>query len=984
MESTLEQLFKRTNNPESQSDLEQASGQLQELLQSPQIIPPIINLFSSTSDSLVRKSCLLYLNQVIKSVWMDLPEELKILLKQFIFSFFTTDAKCPFNNMICTLLENIYDNDDNGKMEIMALLLSNWASHPQICSQALEAISEHFDWETNDNSEAIIPQILAPVSQFLISPQHDIQVSGLKIFSELFGTIPNYEEIGKFIEIVNQIMLNSLNYTDSEYSTIWNSVNLIMSSFSSLNKEEIGEAFNILRQSALLISSNGEITSTRRILPLTALVNTMAFDTSQEMIEILLHQCIDVMAQSIVENQTLPLDMLDLISTIFSAQIPRDQIYTLISEKVNSAISSGSYPHATAGLLVLRVLFVDAPECAHHDAEKIASLIQTALSSQDPFLVQAAASVIEIFDDTFKSINIYSPDLLKSLFPYTIHESVEVRQHCLRAALVLSEKLDSEIPNLFDAIWTLFKQSSPDDITAFFTLIACSIKCTADFNDDNVEVLMQLIDEVLQKQDPNSIASSFSIVHALISFDSDLTEVLLPKILPSIGPCISFNNSDILRMTVCFLSDCIVFFHEPAKSIVEPFIQKLVEFIINEPANECVTDSIRAAALITCSNYITYANQDGEAEKCATLLPVVLNAINSFLDLNSIELQTSATQSIPAISDLLTNEQCSDFFKKLIELIETNTELTVIQDAISCISCLVSKTGNEEIVGMSSKLLTDIITGKEVAFLNETPLIQIETSLSLFENICKLISALISVNSPISQQICEFLIEWIKRDSELDKIHAIGSLSDAILYDAVQPEMCSAIVQRVVELIPNANDPGLQENIIYLFNACIIKHSELIEPIMAVMPAFVSWWQIGKEKESGYTEVINNLSSLFLGLAIFVPTFPENILFEVFDAFPSVESSTNSNMCRNIISFVQNRSEMSQELHRKLGLACARLLMIDKLKLTDMEIDDELLMEIRNILIVILQKMPALQKEIMDLCGKSKVKIRRIQNLLPA
>lgn len=995
MESTLQELILQAANPDT---VQQATIQLQQMLQDPNIIPSLINLFSQSDSSLIRSACLTFLHQIIKANWSSFQDGTKCDFQNFILSLFSQQIEPQHIQMICSMAGTIYSKESGQWDQIVTVIMSNWQEHPFIASQLLVAIIDDFTWENNENSEDFAQRFLEMDSFFITSSDTQIQIAGLRILSSIIGSITNYEGLPNFINMANQIAANSINenYTSNDFTSIWNSISAIMATLVDIENQEGPALLNVLTQTAVQIASNRNIESTQRILPITAIVNEISSNNSNidnNMIVNSLNLVIDVIAQTIEETNNLPFDLLDLVKSFFKAQPPRGEIYNLISSKIFEALNSASVSHQASGLLILQVLLVDAQDCSHKDASKIADIIMKAVSSGNPLLVQASASVVEVFDETFKSMNIFSVDLLQSILPFTVHPLAEVRHHCLRASLIASDILDTEIPNFFKTVWDLYKKSSSDDMTLFFTLIANSIKYTPEFDDEDVEACMGLLQTVFQqKQDLTIFASSLTIVHALISFDSQLSDDLFPAVLPSLGPCLEYENSEVLLMTVSFLSNCITFFRESGIQIIVPFVQRLLTFITN-PATNVVTDNVRSESLITLSRLVKHSALNPEIANFdyKSLLPALLTTTNEFLGSDSAELQISASTSIRSLAKIIDEKVRFDFFEKLGDQIKSNFELSVIQESIQSIARLlkVSEGKSPQMTEMAVTLLTAIIEGKVAFLMNDKqepiPLIQIDTVVILFRNICKLITALISVNSPITENICQFLLQFLQRDSELDKSVAIGALSDAILYDAASPELCQSIVNSVLQIMPTANDPGLQENIIYLFNVCIIKQSQLIPSIMNIIQLFVNWWNNANSNQSGYSDVIDNLSSLFLALAITCDNFPSDLLGQVFDVFPRSDndSPTIAQMCRNIISFVSTKGEtIDNELQRKIALAIARLFMLDKLRLSEMQIDNELQKQLQDILVSILRVMPQVRQEISQIVKKSRAKARRLQSIL--
>ena len=98
MESALQELIIQTTD---ESTVQQATEQLQAMLQAPDVIPALINLFSQTDQKIVRTACLVYLHQIIESNWSSFPEEAKTELKNLVLSLFSEQIESYHIKMIC-------------------------------------------------------------------------------------------------------------------------------------------------------------------------------------------------------------------------------------------------------------------------------------------------------------------------------------------------------------------------------------------------------------------------------------------------------------------------------------------------------------------------------------------------------------------------------------------------------------------------------------------------------------------------------------------------------------------------------------------------------------------------------------------------------------------------------------------------------------------------------------------------------------------
>jgi hypothetical protein len=414
-------------------------------------------------------------------------------------------------------------------------------------------------------------------------------------------------------------------------------------------------------------------------------------------------------------------------------------------------------------------------------------------------------------------------------------------------------------------------------------------------------------------------------------------------------------------MTLSFLNDMLASSFLPAGFVSAA---DLLGFVLGED------ERTKIPALLTCSHLSVLA---------AELDLRLFETITKGLDSDGSPIQAAAIEAVSILTAILSEEQRMQCFEKLVEIVVEGIDIATIEAAIGAVSRIVS--ADRARVQPTIALLERMIGGN-VGFLGGLALSQVDTAVGLLGKVCALISTAIVPGTPLPAPIIEFLLEFLQRPSELDKCPAVDALSDAVLHDAVGPEARELIVSAVVAQIPAATDPALQENIIYLLNVLVMRDTVFVAPVLGLLEGLANWWTMALVHRSGYQDVIENLSSLFLAVAISTPQFPPDLIVQVFDQFPTENSEQTGPMCENLLLFVGRRTELGEPLVRSIGLSLARIFGQDRHHFVHMRIDDGLLERLRKLCLSLVERLPSLAPEIVHAAGKSRAKVARIAAIL--
>ena len=120
------------------------------------------------------------------------------------------------------------------------------------------------------------------------------------------------------------------------------------------------------------------------------------------------------------------------------------ETYPILGWQLMEALQSDSVEHQAAAMLVLRVVLITTPEFALKDAETIMEAI-TLEDEENLILQHAACYVLEVFGETFSSMNVYIIKILSKLISLFFCESNEVRGIAYTAALTLYDRIDCKL-----------------------------------------------------------------------------------------------------------------------------------------------------------------------------------------------------------------------------------------------------------------------------------------------------------------------------------------------------------------------------------------------------------------------------------------------------------------------------------------------------------------------------------------------------------
>jgi hypothetical protein len=952
----ITRLIAQAAQPES---VEDATANLQPLLEKQESIPVLFDLLGS-GDASLRKAAVTYLYQTVTRLWNELSLEMRFQIEEWLLDGISVNIDMPRNELVdrVKLIRQVYKLDENGWFPVIAFAFENFESAPFCSALILSEIVQFFDGEFYTNHAA---QFYTITTTSLLSKDIDMKVIGLSLFTEMLTHIERIEDIPDSVSSINDLAKCGSTISQGLFTKIWVAIGDIFGS-GRISASDLSP----LIESAFQIAEQQDLESGRRILPVTALVNGIS-DYPQQLQNVL-NLVISVMAQYVQEIECLPLDHLDLAERLLSA-LPEPESYSIFVNAINSAISSQNDEVIVAGLMLIQVVLVSASESAHRDAASMVELIGKVLTSERALLCQAAASVIEcVF--ALPSLNVYSVSLLEKVIPLLTNTCSEVKQHGYRAAFVLCNQIDCSVPGIFKTILKLNDSSDSADFTLWCTLLAYAVRLSEELDDEELDAVLSIIQNAAENSgDLLQAASSFAVAHALIVKDPSQLSDVLNTVWGVVKPCLYEGNPEVISMTISFINNMLMSGFLDVETVGE-LLERLTALAFDDSgANE----QMKCPAILACSRLV----QPGDG-----VVTRLLNIVASGIDSDVKELQATCVEAVGLLSVVLPEGLGWSFYEQISGIVEEGIDLELVCLCLTSIASLIETSSDKlRIVEAASALMISIIEGR-VACLNGLPLIELESSVSFFSKVCEVISALISCRCSISGGICEFLLAWMRRDSELDKSPAIEALSQAVLGNVVPVKVCEEIVIAVVGTIPLAKDAMTQDNIVHLLNVLVLKHSEVVNSVYGLMDSLMEWWKNAIGVKSGFQNLIGNLGALFVVLSIFISDFPDDLLIEVFQSFPLQDNDCTAPMLENTLTMLQRKRMVSPDLGRVIGVAIGKVLLCDPGQIEKMGIDSSLFDRLHGLLLELVKADCQIRAKIQALYSRSRVKLGRLRKLM--
>jgi hypothetical protein len=691
-----------------------------------------------------------------------------------------------------------------------------------------------------------------------------------------------------------------------------------------------------------------------------------------ELVNQLLRLALEIGAAYIEENS----EFSDVVLEHFNAvglYFKHAEIYPLVSAHIQNAIESDSVFLQAIALLVFRVLLRSFRDSIHKDMDAVFVFVGTALQSDNVLLVCAALEVLTSADDSFQSLAVYWPKFAGDVIQLMLHAGRDVRTRAFCAFAAIAELIDAEVPSFFSSYMAIMKQIQPENRDQYLKLVEYAIRITKDFDDDDADKVIEMLQAVMEGDNAEEKASLFGAAAALIQRDENQLQFVTETVLPVVVACFQEDDKEIIMQCATFVGNFLTIAGHSALEFCEPLVGRLQELC--DPAIE---DDVRSEVVYSLGR-ICRMSADRAPDIVTRLRPILKEGLSETSD----ELFLNTLDTIKRIARHLDSETAATFFAELRKGVEDEVDFqkeNLMLLALSKLLKYASAANLPLFLEATSSFFEAVIAGELLNVLLGQQLEDHPEATLILEPICDLAAVFFQHETPIANGLCRFLLRWLGRDSELDANAVINALIEAVLHSSVAAELHAEILGAAVALVGSARDPSLQQSLAYLFNCLVQLDAATVAEVLGLLEQFEGWRQHGAENEFGYQDVIANICSLYLQVAIRADGFPDELVVVALEAFPPSDAPETTPMAKAIVAIAQKTR--NPDVMAAVCGAIARLVVLDELKANKAAVPGEVKAQLIAVLKVVCAGNPHVVAQIREAFVRQKSKARKIDEVL--
>lgn len=953
-------------NSESEDIRKRGEVKTNAFLQDPTTIKLCFEILATNSNERIQKYSVIYARKVLKSFWKHLEEPIRAEIQQMamqIISNHTFSEEITDNFL--DIIKYIYSHDETDWPDLISFMQSINGTFLclMIANKIIPKMKVDFILESKD---FFMPLSLSAMT----NPDLKTQVLGVLVFHKYI--VKYLEDPGSENHILAliPILSNSYQFDTKNMVGVWGCVNDLLI-YDSIPADSFAQIVNI----AFSIAQNKELEPKNRYIPLEAL-NPKIESFSEEMIMNIFSLSIDISASMIENDQSIndaTLDYFDSAADIFDHQ----SLYPLIQKQIQEAFNSNSFTHQISALLIFKILLREFPDLIYNDIQFVINFLVNALSSPNELLKEASLRVIESFISSFKSTNVYTPTFVPLIFANLLSPSPETRVHAFLALYNIFDELDTNMPGFLEQYLSISNQIDPDNLIEYLSLLALIIIKSEDFNDENIDQIIALISHIIESKDLTNIAVCFEIGSALLHQDDTQIDYVIQNLFPFVGQFLQTQSeAEIIDQTFDFIGNLSHHLRENSYNLFQSLIPSIIEYL----KNDMIKNEIKAGITINTAKLTKYCGQ-AAPQIIDPLVNLILNGLKSEEEC----FQKESARSISKIKKLINPATSRQIFLELIKCLKDTPDYTdKIDDFLLAIAKMIinaDQSNQQEFLNLAVEFAQSVFNNTW-ELLKQKPLIQSPYASHILPPLCNFFSAIVRFPTPINDPICQFLIQWMQKNNEIDLSEIVGTLSDCLQYKNVSAEIQQLILNSVIQIMENATEPTLLQNLIFLMNTLVQdeKASELLPSIIQLIPTFEKWRQIAENSKFGFQDVNANIASLYLQIALRYPDFPDKLIIYSIELFPPFDALETSSMASAIINLLNTKQ--NPEILEQAALAISRFFVQEESKIEKAKISNELKVMMIGFLKTICSQQEQIFNKIKASYGKQKSKIKKLQNLL--
>jgi hypothetical protein len=685
------------------------------------------------------------------------------------------------------------------------------------------------------------------------------------------------------------------------------------------------------------------------------------------MISNIFHLCLEIGADLMSEFESVEECLFEHFE-VAAQNFHHSDIYPLIEQEISNAFTSNQIYLQASALLLFKIILNEFEDTAFSKVNELMNCLSSALQSDINLLQIVSLDILASLNNCFPSINKYSIQFLPNVIALIPHKSAEIRSKVFQAANSLFELIDGEIPGLFEVYFPLIKEIHENDIGAYFNLLGLVIDLTEDFDDEKCDEVLKVVSEVMKEGDEESKSAILDVVISLLKKDSDQLIFVIETVFPTLTELWATEKVDCLSQCIVFLGEFVKIERESVIELVEPFFEKMIEML---KSKILIGEIVRSFGEMS-----RYCGDLGE-EIVGKLVPIILENLaegDEIIDGNCL-------YSIRRIAGLIESNSATRIFEVIIEKVETSKNIEIIDFGLRAMSKLLSKAierNEPSILTNSINFIGHILT-ESIGIFEGVPLIEFPERSKFFRPFCSFVSSFFLIETSISNDLCQFILFWINSNIlDLDIAEGIGALSVCIVHGTVSTELHCEILRTVVKIIETAEDSNLLQNLVYLLNVMIQKVPSTITNVISLIPKIESWRITATTIQFGYRDLICNIGSLYLQIAILNEEFPNSLLVFALQSFPPTDLSETVSMCQGILTIL-NRNPI-QEIVLEIIFAISRFLIWEEISRSG--ISEEIRNEVISIFRRICEENPNFVRQIGEKYANQRGKLRQIDRIL--
>jgi hypothetical protein len=607
----------------------------------------------------------------------------------------------------------------------------------------------------------------------------------------------------------------------------------------------------------------------------------------------------------------------------------------------------------------------------------VISFIGAALHSDHGVLVTAALLVIQSFDDTFHSINVVGPQLLPSILPLLVNPSEDVRGDAYKAMDQVLEISDTAIDGLFDGCWNLVENVVDGEMPQYLGILARLVKLTPDFDDEKCERVLELLARLMDLENTENLdekAAGLQLAIAILHHDAAQLDFVAETVFPALTSMWEVDDLANVDTMLIFIREFVSLVRDAAIPYIAPYLERICQL-----TQDNLREDIRGSVCETLALICRFSG-----ELAPDLLDCLVNVMKAGLNSDDDIFKEGAVEAVKKSARLLNPEVSLEIFRELLKLADEADEDGCEFNGL-CIFALAklfkhcAEANLPEYLAAVTAFLESVITAN-AQFLTGIPLDDYPHNSDIIPSLCSLTAVWFAYRTELTNAVCQFMLQWMTKDKELDLSQIIGSLTECLQHATVSPELHPAILQSVVDHMESASEPSFLQNVANLLNLLITLDPSILPNVIGLLPILERWRSTASSEKFGYQEVLSNIASLYLQIAIRSSDFPEELAIAALAEFPPADVSETGNMSKAIVQIAQQSA--SPDLLTAIALAISRFIVWDVGKVGKANLPEEMVAALVAVFVAIAGQNEYVRAQVRSSVARQSSKLRKIDHLL--